>query len=47
MIALGEKEGERMILGVKVEGCYADERKKMFLKWLRWVREKIGEKVKF
>ena len=27
VIALGEKEGERMILGVKVEGCYADERK--------------------
>ena len=27
VIVLGEKEGERMILGVKVEGCYADERK--------------------
>ena len=22
-------------------------KEKMFLKWLRWVREKIGEKVKF
>ena len=30
VIVLGEKEGERMILGVKVEGCYADERKKCF-----------------
>ena len=27
LMVLGEKEGERMILGVKVEGCYADERK--------------------
>ena len=45
-MVLGEKEGERMILGVKVEGCYADERKNV-LKWLRWVREKIGERVKF
>ena len=34
VMVLGEKEGKRMILGVKVEGCYAEERK-MFLKWLR------------
>jgi len=46
LMVLGEKEGKRMILGVKVEGCYADERK-MFLRWLKRVREKIGEKVKF
>jgi len=46
LMVLGEKEGERMILRVKVEGSYADERG-MFLEWLRRVREKIGEKVKF
>ena len=42
----GEKGCERMILGVRVEGRYADERK-MFLRWLERTKEKIGEKVKF
>jgi hypothetical protein len=43
---LGEREGKRMILGVRVESSYGDERK-MFLSWLRGLREKIGERVKY
>ena len=35
-----------MILGVRVESSYGDERK-MFLSWLRGLREKIGEGVKY
>jgi hypothetical protein len=46
VIVLGEMEDERMILSIKVGSSYGDERK-MFLKWLKEVKGKIGERVKF
>jgi hypothetical protein len=46
VFVLGEREGKRMILGVRVGSSYGDERK-MFLSWLRGQREKIGERVKY
>lgn len=46
VFVLGEREGKRMILGVRVGSSYGDERK-MFLSWLRGLREKIGERVKY
>jgi hypothetical protein len=46
IFVLGEREGKRMILGVRVGSSYGDERK-MFLSWLRGQREKIGERVKY
>jgi hypothetical protein len=46
VFVLGEREGKRMILGVRVESSYGDERK-MFLSWLRGQREKIGERGKY
>ena len=46
VFVLGEREGKRMILGVRVESSYGEERK-MFLSWLRGQREKIGERVKY
>jgi hypothetical protein len=46
VIVLGEMRDERMILSIKVGSSYGDERK-MFLRWLKEVKGKIGEKVKF